>query len=455
MEVKDVGKLSSIVLGSACGHQLDVDLQSAPAILRRHFMSTVLSERSKIRSVSSFNEAIEVTDYNCQKIPGASGKLGNCFVRVVDLPVILDQFMDVNPRVPKRTQKGVLSGPVIKGILSTLFENPKSMALKNQGIFLTTRSADYATLKGGIGQLKISMTDKSKHGIVNGGHTWAAIRQAIETCTDEEYKNVSKAYVRLHIFQGIDPDSVIEMAEGLNRSKQVDDPSLQNLRGMFSDIKKAMKGKMGADAISYFQGDEGEYYITEILQYIELFNCDRFSNSTHPNGLYRQQTKTVRMFETDYENDSSPIKLIVPILSDILILSDKIRKNIKISAAKVGFQFGRMKSDNGKRTGSCKYRNTKLSFIGESVDYRVPNSWIMPMLAAFRANAKWDSENKQFGWLMPLEELFELVIDDLTSVCVSEYKDLTTNDIGRKISTYRQCYQQVQLQLAIAGLLTK
>ena len=47
---------------------------------------------------------------------------------------------------------------------------------------------------------------------------------------------------------GIPHDMVAEIAEGLNRSKQVQDPSLENLRGHFEEIKQVMAGHIGHDA---------------------------------------------------------------------------------------------------------------------------------------------------------------------------------------------------------------
>ena len=134
--------------------------------------------------------------------------------------------MEVNPRVPNRTQSNVLSGPVVRGITKTLLENPEDMAIKNQGIYLLVEEAAFNRAVGGNGELTITLTNSARHGIVNGGHTYAAIRDAIENADEMDMRNLSQAFVRLHILQGIEESKVAEIAEGLNRSKQVDDPSL-------------------------------------------------------------------------------------------------------------------------------------------------------------------------------------------------------------------------------------
>jgi hypothetical protein len=71
--------------------------------------------------------------------------------------------------------------------------------------------------------------------------TFLAIREAAEdraTATEGEYPATWNAHVRLHIMVGIDPDRITDIAEGLNRSLQVDNPSLENPRGTFDEIKK-------------------------------------------------------------------------------------------------------------------------------------------------------------------------------------------------------------------------
>lgn len=193
--------------------------------------------------------------------------------------------MEVNPRVPNRTQKGVLSGPVVKGIIETLTESPDDMAIKNQGIYLLVEEAEFPRAPGGAGKLQVTLADPSRHGIVNGGHTYATIRDAIENADDVTRASLARAYIRLHLLQGIDETKVAEIAEGLNRSKQVDDPSLANLQGHFERIREVMNGKPGAETIAYHQGGPGDIYITEILVVLELFNCQRFDRKKHPHYL--------------------------------------------------------------------------------------------------------------------------------------------------------------------------
>lgn len=406
-----------------------------------------------------FTFTIPTDDYRSLPIAGLGGtKVGDCFVKVTDLPEELDQFMEVNPRVPRRNQSNVLTGPVIKGITETLTDKPEDMAIKNQGIYLLVEEAVFVKAPGGAGKLTITLCDASRHGIVNGGHTYAAIRDAIEGATgDEELDTISRAYVRLHILQGIHESKVADIAEGLNRSKQVDDPSLANLRGDFNRIKDIMHGRPGATAIAYSQGDDGDVYITEILVFLELFNCERFSRKKHPHNLYSRIKSGLEFFETDSKSVPSPVHLLIPQLPQVLELSDMIRQATPEAAKRVGFEFGRMKDDKKKksRAGSApNKKNVPLLFLNQKMSYRVPNGWLFPMLAAFRANVDWDLKQGRFEWKVPLAKLVPAVIDDLVGICVTEHRDnnQAPDKIGKRESNYVQCYDKIQLYLLENGL---
>lgn len=399
---------------------------------------------------------IPTEEYRSLPIPGVEGnaKLGECFVRVTDIPGALDNYMEVNPRVPNRTSSGILSGPVAKGILSTLRDNPEEMALKNQGIYLLVEEASFRKANGGIGAVEITLSNIGKHGIVNGGHTYAAIREAVDNAEAEELEDLKNAYVRLHIYQGVNEDYVAQIAEGLNRSKQVDDPSLINLQGHFDVIRKVLKGKPFENAVAYHQGDSGDIYISELLVYLSFFNTERFGDKKQPHQLYRKQAQALKYFEQDINDTASPMKSLINMLPDILKLSDLIRKLTPEAAKHNNFEFGRIKVGS-ERAGNPKHKGTTLPFIGESVDYRVPNGWVYPMLAAFRANISWNKELKSVVWKQPLDKILPEVIDDLVAVCVTEHRDnnMRPELIGNRESAYSQCYDKVQLYLAKKGLL--
>ncbi len=393
---------------------------------------------------------IHVDDFRVQRIPGVpDAKVGSAFVSAAEIVkhLPLDGWLKVNPRTPDRNAKDLLTGHVVRGIKETLAEAPKDFAIKNQGMYLLVDEiGEYERLREG-GRLRLRLSDPEAHGLCNGGHTYAIIREYADNAGD--LKALEEAFVRLHIFQGIDPEKVPAMAEGLNRSKQVDDPSLQNLRGLYDSIREAMKGRAGENAIAYRQGEDGAYYITEVVRALMFFNADRFNDRRHPNNLYRQQKKMVGIFEEDHSKNPSPMKLIVPHTHEILTIMDKIAKATPAAAKNAKFELGRMVESGKARVGSAVHKDTQLHFIGEAMDHKVPNGWLMVMLAAFRADVDWDLGVGKFEWKVPVDELLPEVIDDLVRVCVQEYRDnkVKPDEMARNASIYEQCYDKVALAL--------
>jgi hypothetical protein len=422
-------------------------------------MEVVMTVRTTSSSPSTSvtrSFTIPAEEFRSLPIPGFDGaKIGTCFAKVTDLPPGLKDFMKVNPRVPKYNAEGVLSGLVPKAILDTLRESPEQMALKNVGIYILADSVEHAREKGGAGVVTITLTDQQKQGIVNGGHTFAAIREAVETADEDQMATLQQAFVRLHLLQGVPHDLVAEIAEGLNRSKQVQDPSLENLRGHFDEIKKVMAGHVGHNAIAYHEGADGDVYIAEILALIEMFNFERYPRDQHPCGLYAHQSRAVREFSEDFEKDPSPARLVIKRLPEILKLADMIRRDAPLLAKdRANFQIGRMKHGEGKK-GRVGSTDTRLYFLGEDSKYRLPNGWLYPMLAAFRANVVWDLKKSQFDWRVPNEKILGRCLSDLVSVCVNEHRNNNQKPewVGKRDSAYRQCYLHVELYLAKQGKL--
>lgn len=418
---------------------------------------TNATTRASAAAHGPYTFTIATDEFRRLPIPGLppGARVGDCFVRVTALPDRLSDFMKVNPRVPTRKQNGVLSGPVVKGIRETLTENPEDMAIKNQGIYLLADSAEFERGTGGSGKLQITLADADRHGLVNGGHTFATIRDTIESVEDSDddvtRASLSRAYVRLHILEGLEPDKVAEIAEGLNRSKQVDDPSLAALQGHFDAIRAIMKGKHGADSIAYNQGGPGDIYVTEILVALEMFNRERFDNKRHPHYLLSRSKSALDFYQKDLDSRPCPVDILVPKLPEILELSDMIKQQTPAAAKRVNFEFGRLKLSKKLRAGSERNKNNVLlPFLNAHMDYRVPNGWVYPMLAAFRANADWDLAKRKFEWKVPLRELVPQVIDDLVRVCVTEHRD-NPDKVGKRESPYVQCYDKVHLHLLETG----
>jgi len=396
---------------------------------------------------------VPTSEYRAMPIPGAGpggrAKLGTCFVRVDDLPDELDDWMGVNPRIPKLSKADKLQGPVAGAMKRTLREEPEKFAIKNQGMYLLVDSMSFDKSDGGGGRLSITLSDPASHGLVNGGHTYKAIREHIA----EREEPSTDAYVRIHLVEGIEPSDITAIAEGLNRSMQVNDPSLENLKGTFSRIKAALEGKSGAEQIAYKQGETGDVDIQQVLQIMALFDLKEFPDrKKFPNLMFGQQKAVLQAFVADTKNNFAVASRILPKLHELLVLSDYIQQKF----AQVAGKWKVNEKKTGNRAGSANHKATPAHFRGGKIGASIPLGWLYPVLGALRANmSKKAWEEGRFEWLTPPEQLIDEVFEECGELVLQEHKDnnLKPAEVGRKEAAYRGCYGIVTVALAERGLL--
>ena len=399
---------------------------------------------------------LQADEFRSLPVPffGRTIKLSTCFVKISEVPEDWCDWLEVNPRTPQRKKSGELKGTVVNGMLETLGNEPEMFALKNQGIFVTAEEVEFDKKTGGQGIVRIQLTDLKKHGVVNGGHTTQVIMQARNN--SESFPKLEEAFVRLHIYVSGDVDSgfIASIAEGLNTSLQVNDPSLENLKGTFNKIKDSLRGKKGEEQIAYFQGDSGEIEITQVLAYLAMFNLNVFSDrTTHPNKLFGQAKEVLRIFTEDMgDSGKHAFERIIPYTSEILVLSELIMQRGIIN-------LGKLKVSNakkGNRARSPRNLNRLAHFAGGTIDGRFHQGWLYPPLAAFRANISRDAWDKsEFRWLYDPFQLLDNTIDEMIEIVKQEHTDNNRKpaEVGRKEAAYRGCYSVTMLELAQLGKL--
>jgi hypothetical protein len=373
---------------------------------------------------------------------------------VEDIPEQLGEWMTVNPRVPRLNKKEELVGPVGRAMVATLSEEPEKFALKNQGMYILAKELHYEKEEGGGGVVTVVLEDPQLHGLVNGGHTYRAIRQVADD--DEARPDPWEAYVRLHLMEGVDEDLITDLAEGLNRSLQVDNPSLENLKGTFDKIKDQLKGASGEQEIAYRQGDPGNVDILQVLTFMAMFDLNRYpGRKEHPNGLFGHPKAVLDRFIEDSESKQSVFDQVLPRLHEILVLSDWIQQRGAKHEALARVKVVDSKKQN--RVRSPKHRGRPAFFAGGTIDGMFPLGWLYPMLAAFRANVDPQEWKKgKLSWLMDPDDLLNAVIDEMADIVKQEHLDNNRKpaDVGKKEAAYRGCYSVVTVELAQRGLLS-
>lgn len=385
---------------------------------------------------------------------GSRAKLATFFVRVEDLSEELDEWLKVNPRIPKLNKKDLLAGPVAKKIVETLTEEPDRFAIRNQGIYILADRFEERQESKGATVVSIVLVDPTLHGVVNGGHTYKAIREALENGYEKG------AFVRVHLMSGIDNDSIPDMAEGLNRSLQVDNRSLENLQGRFDDIKTILKGQPIADHIAYRQGETGAVDVLDVLTCMRLFDLNTFPNRrtkdkapVYPHKVFGQQKAVLDFFVEDTDpkvtdRANSVFNRVLPKLPDLLRLRDEVERHL---APHVGKWVVEKKSTKKTgRAGDRRHKGRKLYAIDQEVDNMVHKGWLFPAVAAFRAlvdQTAWD--DGRFDWLVNPMQIIDDVIPEMMQVIFAEHRANLGKpaEVGRKEAAYRGCYGVVAVEL--------
>ena len=358
-------------------------------------------------------------------------------VNVKDIPEELEEWRGLNPRDPKTT-----SG-VAKKIFATLESDPNSFFFRNRGITLIAEKTSFDNQKN---LLEIEMADKSRNGLLDGGHTFRVVREFVGNLPEEELKDLN-AYVKLEILEGItDPDVVVDIVESRNTSTQVKEQSLEELRGHYEAIKKVLAGKPYADRIAYKEfelSDEGsakDIDIKDILSFLVCFDVEEFGHDNHPIKAYSTRSSVVEHFKKHKDRMTKYI----PLLPVILELHDMIYLGLPDAYNSQGGKFGRL-------TGITEVTNRriakiKLLFVGKESSYRIPSGFIYPVLAGFRNVIK--SSADKCTWKIDPVKLFEdLKVELANRVGEQALEFRNPNKLGKDKATWRACYDSVELAM--------
>jgi AIPR protein len=263
---------------------------------------------------------------------------------------------------------------------------------KNLGVYACARAVekvdrakgepDEFTIHFGEGESVLDGLD----GILNGGHTAQIIwDNQPELRQRREEGDEIEQFVRLYVRQGYPRPLLAEMAGTLNTAVQVQDFSLAEHQDKFKWIHDSLAGKSYADAIAFKENVNADYYVTDVLSMMALFDTTRFPNNggSHPTGAYAAKSQVLKR----YLEDPGPFERLEPILNDILVLHDTIAME---GTEKYNRYFRNDPVRKKGRAGGLEWVDKKergeytFPFIGTAGEYRLNRAAIYPALAAFR-----------------------------------------------------------------------
>lgn len=314
-------------------------------------------------------------------------------VNVLDLPELP---MQANPRAQNTNRK------VYKDVAKSLLNEegaPNAFLGKNLGIYACANSVD--KVEDGTWELAFGEAESvldGLDGILNGGHTaqliWDNQAELRQMAADDD--SVAQ-FVRLYVRQGYPRELLAEMAGTLNTAVQVQDYSLAEHQDKFDWIHQSIAGKPYKEAIAFKENVSAQYYVTDILSMLALFDTIEYPNNggDHPTGAYREKSVVLDRYLAKPEQ----FQRLEPILDDILKLhdliasegADKYNEFFRKDPSRKKGAAGRLEWIEKRRRGSYPF-----PFIGMEGERKLNRAAIYPALAAFRWMV--DEDGSKVAW---------------------------------------------------------
>lgn len=348
---------------------------------------------------------------------------------VSNIPAEWEDWRDVNVRDTNKR------GDVFNAIIDTLRNEPEEMLFRNLGITILSPKVGFDNKTN---EVTVAFSDKSRHGIANGGHTFSAIREVLRT------QHVD-AEIKVECIVGdLETDVRVAIVDGRNRSRAAQAHSLENLRESYKPIEKVLTSPYYRDRIAYSElelNDEGrrkDVSIREILSYI--FSLDAFDKNDHPINAYRSKGFVVEYYAGRDEKGKErrlTLERAAPILEEILRLRDVIYHDLPLAYNETGGKFGLLET-----MGVSKYKEPHpLRFLEDETEFNYPDGFIYPILSGFRKHI---DHRGDWSWKEDPFQIWQEKKNDVASAIMDAVKAFpNANALGKSGATWRMCYDAI------------
>jgi hypothetical protein len=412
-------------------------------------------------------------------------------------PEMLDEqgWARVNPR--GRTKKG----PVLDAIETTWMEYGEEFYRINRGIVL---SAESITWDKSTSTVEIVLSDKAKHGIVDGAHSLAKVvddlipetyglrpsaeseEEAAEGSAEEnggsEGPPVDR-YMTCEVWVGLSSEELARLTEGRNTSRTVPPYAISNLRGDFQPlierlqvVKKDYFDKVAFKPDEHMEpttpDEEKNYKPIPAMSILQLMMCMDISNYTdtdQPLEAFKNKGYAARFWNPDAEdNRIDEYKKMLPIVGDMLELYDRVREVVPevydgrvTHRNKIPRRWNKVLAKEKDRVETSK--NEVLYYVdptGKRKTFRAPISLFFPMVCAFRACLKLNGDKYEWvGGKPPTEwkdSTFRAACLELAVMIAAVAKDKDSlHAVGRDQAVWTTCYKTIDSFLYEYGIKSK
>jgi hypothetical protein len=375
---------------------------------------------------------------------------------------------------PRSHDPECLKSPVARKIEQTIFDKPENFYLANRGSTIIAESLEFDPKNGDV---ELTINDPENQGLADGATTDAVIakvqtmlaREALEkkdgSYTElingiKEGKKVDlskipeilrNGRIHLEVFVGLDDRSrIADLVEGRNTSRQVRGWSMADFRGEFDwlknileDEKSPFKGKVG-----YEENSSQDLNILDILSVLTLFHPeydqqDEMGKEKAPVVAYANKGRMdARLADEELRKGYTRLAGIVP---DIMRLWEYIYANFETAYDQA---FG-AKARLGRREGvTARHDNPLvLPLTGLKSNYTIPNGFIFPLLASFRAIVGYRAD--KVGWRVEPFGFFDKYGKKLVSELMEQVEGVggNPNKAGKNKLVYTALHAKAQIAL--------
>lgn len=343
----------------------------------------------------------------CRSLKVGERELWTLTVPLSDLPLQL--------KLGPNARHADAGAPPVRQMLSTLQDDPESFVFYNNGMMVIAHSikVDGRNVVLECMEPEEDDEDRAGHGVLNGGHTYLALKQALAKASRPgPYFGVGeRAHVTITVGIGIPEEEVWQISRARNTSQKVPLYALRELAGDWSALKANVPSKTRS-LVAYKPNDpeaaDAPYELTELVRRLALLNNTLFpaQDDQHPKAAYTSLGSLVKKY------DPKAFQSVVHLLPDALRLeewtvADYVRRNTVGKADSIAIT---------KVSGCRAVAKTLLS--SASFPITVADAFVLPVIAAFRVFVKRDGT-----WFRPLNELWEEFGSDAVTRTWEAYKD--------------------------------
>ena len=365
-------------------------------------------------------------------------------IRLADLP----EFpLNPDPRVPKQ------GSTILRTIKDSAKSNDGNFHSKNRGITLCVKSVEFDNRTNHILLDMPTDSDDGLYGIIDGGHTQAAILKAVEEIkrtADAKEEVLPQQYVRLEIMVGIE-EGLADIARARNFSAALKDWGLEGYRGKFKWLLEAI----GDDAqhLRIKENEEQPVPIMDVIQVLCALNPKLYPHDKPAADAYTNVSKCLIAFVA--EDDFWQFQKMKPICKDILNLYDYVRYHWdeKYNAADEAGQKGIVDARTEMKTRERNRKNLLTFYFLKSSGlfqehpitkngFPVEKGLALPLIAAFRTLIREDASGL-YQWSCDPVKFF----DEYGTAMVRAIMEASQNAkadahrVGRDRSVYETLYR--------------